>query len=362
MNDREAIQKLKELGKEYRKQLDPSSEEVERMFSRFVSETAAHKITPSPEKSRVFSSVRTAFAFPRVMLPKPVFVTARGVGALAILLVVAFGGWTATASAFPEMIPGHPFYGVKRATEKARLTFAVSKEAKARLAMEIAGNRLDEAAMLLGSESPDREARIKQAVDEFAEGVSAAQEELRVLGEKNGGRAIETARTLDRKASAYGAVLQKAGQEASTDAQDEVAEAKEAVSDISMAAVEVLVEAGVEDVKSVVEVKMRELENLLQVTAVQLSNLPSGPYPEVEELAGPGLRELLDELKQARRVLEEGKNLLARGGYEAALEDFGEGFEIVNQVDAGIGLYESVLAGREAEDKEGFSLPIFRQQ
>ena len=385
MDPRKVIHNLENLGKEYRTQFAPPFEEVARMRSRFFSEIEKYKVEnriQEEQPTQAEESLRTIFAFPRLVIGVPAYAFAKRAGAVLVLAFLVFGGWSVTNASFQNITPGHPFYGFKIAKERAQLSFAVSDQAKARLSMSFAGNRLDEAASFIGASLPDRDARMSEAVKAFSEEVKSAKDRIGGLSRED---AVSTARELDIKASTYHALLDKTGEGASAEVQEDVAVAKGAVDAISIAAIEVLIDAkdnssmDTEFVRKAVVSKMNELEGVVQLAAVALSGLPDGSYPEVEALKGPTFTDLRNSLHDAREQLEEGKNFITRGGLKAALSQFREGFGTMNHVNWGIGLYKSVIVAREnapvpelkenidveiqsSEQEEGdFSLPILKE-
>jgi len=98
-------------------------------------------------------------------------------GLLLVLLIVSSVG-TAAASALA--LPGDILYPIKRAQEDIRLTITVNESSQARLRLEFAGRRIDEAATLL---KENRLSEIDQALVDYNNQI---QSELKFLNQENG--------------------------------------------------------------------------------------------------------------------------------------------------------------------------------
>jgi hypothetical protein len=144
-----------------------------------------------------------------------------------------FGGISAASG---QIMPGHFFYGLKRATERAQLTFALDPRAKARLRLDLAGRRLDEATVLLEKNTAARDQWLGKTVSAVADQLSEAKAQLESLPEKDQ-ETVDVAKYVDRKASGYRRVLRDASRQATGAIQAEAQAASQAADDVSIAAV-----------------------------------------------------------------------------------------------------------------------------
>lgn len=346
----ELIKKLENLGLAYRDaDYGISSEAWSNIDDRVM---RALREVPDEHISIGAKTFRALFAFRGLsaIIPAPVRFVLRPVGVLAGIFVVVFMGFTAMA-AFSSSLPGDALYGMKLASERAYVSLTLNPQTKTQLELELAGRRLEEVAMLAESTLPDREERLALAVDHFKTQLNSTQTKLQNLSTSR--QTTQTAKIVDRKATEYGAVLNQAGTQVSGDAQAKVAEARDATQEASFAAVTILLEGqetgevSLEEVRTRVGDKLRELEASIQLIALRLITIPSTTYPEIEAVGGPTLGSLLVDISLAREVLEDGKNVFAQGGFEAALASYRDGVGLVNQLEWGVGLYEQALRDRE---------------
>lgn len=96
------------------------------------------KNPPHPAKYRLFSSYKSSV------------LRARLAAAAGLLFFTLFGGASALSM---NTLPNSPLYALKRGAESARLALALSDGSKARLHIELAQKRLDEAKSLAGKEA-----------------------------------------------------------------------------------------------------------------------------------------------------------------------------------------------------------------
>ena len=102
------------------------------------------------------------------------------------VLLVAGGGSILTVSAAQNSLPGDFLYGIKIVKEKVQTAVVTSPEAKVKLKIAFAGNRLEEAKVLAVKNGPDASAKIAQAVKGFEQEMAAAAEHLDKIKEGKG--------------------------------------------------------------------------------------------------------------------------------------------------------------------------------
>ncbi|GEM_PF-6367517 len=343
------VEKLKAIGKIYRDMpMTPlEKEHLAKVDARIFAMLAALPAEAAPSFAtrlgRIYTVVSNA---PRFFTPPAVLRVMRPVSFVALASFVMLGG-VAIASAFSATLPGHPLYSMKRATESAQLVFAIDPSTKAHLRLEFAGRRLDEAAKIAEGTTPNRDADFLKTVTDFNDQLSVARSEMETLGNAQDAAAIQVAKDLDRTASTYSRVLKQNARDASHSVAQQSQKAAAAADEVSIAAVKVLLKeqkkdgvTGHDDIARRVGDKLRELEDTVQLLAVRITALPSETPASVAKIGGPSYGALLIDLQKARAELENGKNIFAHGGYEAALASYRAGVGITNNIESGIGLYE----------------------
>lgn len=335
------LTQLKKISRAYRASA-PQKADTESSYARFLHSIETYK-TAEQIVDHGYARVPFLPQFGRLIMRPVVAVV------LALLVVVGAGG--TFAAAFPGRLPGDPFYSVKIATEHAQVSLAFNPEEKVRLELEFAGRRVEEAAAIAESSLPDREEKLVATVAKLRTHLENTKSQLRQI--EKAPQALEAAKTIDRKASEYGATLERAGSQ-NPESSKNVREAQDAVQDASFTAVAVFLEGqrtgqvSMAELRNKVREKLVVLERDVQGAAYRVSALPGGPYPEVEAVGGPTLTSLYRDLGNARIALEAGKDFFAHGGYEAALTQYRATVGILNHVTWAAGLYEKVLQDRAA--------------
>lgn len=341
------IEQLKTLGKTYRNM--PMSALEEEQMTKSTARVFA-MLQSLPERSATPFVLRTSRSLvalahaPRFFVSTPLARFLRPLATVVAVFVIIFGATTVFAS-YGNVSPGHPFYGMKRATERAQLVFAVDQKVKAQLHFEFVDRRLDEVTKIAEGTTEDRDARLDRAVGDLREQLTDAKTQLETLQTSHDSDVLAVAKYADRKASALRRALKNTASDSSAPAvAEKVNAAADEAQEISIAAVDVLLKDGntssQNDGGRRVREKFRELEDQIQLIAVRLSKLPSTSYAEVEAIGGPTYGALLVDLSRAREVLEQGKNMITRGGFEEALKAYRAGVGIMNHLEWAVGLYE----------------------
>lgn len=162
--------------------------------------------------------------------------------ALAAIVLIVFGGSVATVSASYNSLPGDTLYSVKILSEGAQLTLAAGRENKARMRMDFAGRRLDEVAKLVDSPDPDKDRKIGQAMGYFNKNIQTVNKEIDEIKQAQSKKMVEVAKDVDRRAEEYEEAIKDTISKVSVENQKEAKKAKAAVEEVSVKAVEVLVE------------------------------------------------------------------------------------------------------------------------
>ncbi|HSL86070.1 MAG TPA: DUF5667 domain-containing protein [Bacteroidales bacterium] len=126
------------------------------------------------------------------------------IAVLVVLVIVMFGGTTATVLASQNSIPGDTLYPIKTRLEQTRLSLARSTEARVELQLEFAEHRLDEIEALI---KEGRFQNIQPAVTAFEEHILKALAELNVLSEENPAQAASLMVRLTESLARYAVAL-----------------------------------------------------------------------------------------------------------------------------------------------------------
>ncbi|MEK7116195.1 MAG: DUF5667 domain-containing protein, partial [Patescibacteria group bacterium] len=160
---------------------------------------------------------------------------------LVLFFILATGGSIMSVSAAERAFPGDFLYGLKLASEQARLVWVQSKDEKLKLKMEFTGRRITE---------------LKEVahVRKDGEGVKAVAEILKsdlhtlteqlvlVKRDATSEQTVEAAKGVDKKATEVMNALQETKSALQPDAQRKVTEAQSAAADTGTKAIEMLIE------------------------------------------------------------------------------------------------------------------------
>ncbi|MFH1315131.1 MAG: DUF5667 domain-containing protein [Candidatus Uhrbacteria bacterium] len=270
-----------------------------------------------------------------------------GFAALAVLL----GGWTGMVGASFDSVPGDVLYPVKIANEKAQFSLAFSNERKAKLRVEFASNRLDEAISLALSTEPEKETQVKGAIESFTREIEAVSQQIEDLKESDLQTAAELAKIVESKVDEYQDVIGKNESGLAEDEKTEMAAALVAVEDADLQVVDVMVEN--QEVNQEVTAG-EDLQKKFQKNYVEINdrvNLSVGRLASIEDilleyvLEGEydySLKVQQSEtiLKDIKPQLHEAMNILAVGGYRGAFDQVREIFSQLDQVELEIATIE----------------------
>jgi hypothetical protein len=126
------------------------------------------------------------------------------IAVLVVLVIVLFGGTTATVLASQNSIPGDTLYPIKTTLERTRLSLARNTDARVELQLEFAEQRLTEIESLI---EEGRFQNIKPAATAFEEHIFTALEEMSALAEGNPDQAASLMVRLTESISRYAAAL-----------------------------------------------------------------------------------------------------------------------------------------------------------
>lgn len=155
------------------------------------------------------------------------------------------GGSLMSVSAAERSLPGDFFYGLKLATEQARLAFTSGKDEKLRLKTEFTGRRVDELKQVA-------DAKQNQHVVEVAEILKRDLDTMKhqlaeVSKEEAPAKAADVAKLVDKKTSEVVSALQRAKPQLPPEAIEKVTEVQSVAADTGVKAIAVLAEKHEED-------------------------------------------------------------------------------------------------------------------
>jgi F0F1-type ATP synthase membrane subunit b/b' len=204
----------------------------------------------SKENKFLLDNVKFAFSFVSF------FISARRamrpmVVALLVLMIGA-GGWIATVEASYEALPGEWLYPAKRVTEKTQAvvtTLVGTKSAETKMHVEFAKRRAVETKKIVASQDPERIKNANTTVNELKQEIKNVNTNLEEMKNSRTSEAAKTTKDIGKEAEEIKDVLKEVkvnllasvSSTVNTDLTDAVKEAKDALKDTAVKAVEVLV-------------------------------------------------------------------------------------------------------------------------
>lgn len=238
---------------------------------------------------------------------------------------VFFGSILFAVGIAQQSIPGDTLYGVKQATETARLS-VISAEDRPQMEIELAEKRLQEfEAISQKNMSPqERETRVALLAEEFSKNLSDAASNLghiRTAAEPK--KAIKVATLVKKKVADYGKLLDErqdtfGGNHASM---------KKTVDTADNAALSVIVERGSmagmpqTAVASHLEESIKQTQDLFEKVIIRIAALK-------EEQSRFALK-----VEEGKKTLDEAKESVQKGEFKVALEKISHSKEIVSSLE-----------------------------
>lgn len=251
---------------------------------------------------------------------------ARGLAslALAIVLVVASGGYVVTAA--ESSLPGDRLYDVKVAVENLRLNLAASTKARVELQVEFAARRLDELSKLTardGQRLPEAETLVSQFESNIRDIATATSNASSASPE----RGMEIAKIVDDKVEEYEHALRAAGESSlSANLSKSVSRALSTVNKAGTEALKVLVGQGSTSEPEKIAVKLtdkiKQAEEKLRLADAKLEG----------GAKSSATSDAKDKSVDAKTNLEEAKKKITEGDYQAALVILDKAEDMVEEV------------------------------
>ena len=161
--------------------------------------------------------------------------------AFASLAFVLMGGSIMSVSAAERSFPGDFLYGLKIASEQARLAWVQSKDEKLKLKTEFTGRRIEELKEVANVRKDGD--RVKAVAETLKSDFHTLTEQLiDVKRDATSEQTVEAAKRVDKKATEMLNALQETKSALQPDARQKVTEAQSAAADTGVKAIEMLVE------------------------------------------------------------------------------------------------------------------------
>ncbi len=187
----------------------------------------------------------------KYLLPKgAVRWVSRPVMAMLAIVAVLTGGSIMSVSAAEQSLPGDLLYGLKLATEQARLAMTSEKGDKLKLKTEFTGRRVEELKKVATTDQKTE--KVAQVAEILKRDLNTMKEQLNdVANESSADEAVEAAKMVDQKSNDVINALQETKDQLSPETIEKVTEAQSVAADTGVKALEVLVEKHQQDNGSV---------------------------------------------------------------------------------------------------------------
>ena len=161
--------------------------------------------------------------------------------ALASILLIVAGSSMMSVSAAERSLPGDFLYGLKLATEQARLAWVSSQEDKLKLKTEFTQRRVQELKTVASTKNDD--GRVQQVAEILKSDLSTLKDQLSdVKASASPENVVVAAKLVDQNSNEVISALQEAKAGLSPATQQTVTQAQSAAADTGVNAIEVLVE------------------------------------------------------------------------------------------------------------------------
>ncbi len=275
---------------------------------------------------------------------------------LALILVVA-GGSIMSVSAAEKSLPGDFLYGLKLASEQARIVMTGPKEDKLKLKTEFTSRRIDELKQVVSMPNGDTKDKVVQVAEILKHDVKTLKDQLNDVAQSASPDATAAAaKMVDKQSNEVIAVLRDAKDSLPPEDKEKVTEAQSAAADTGVKAIEVMAEKNQESedvfpASDLVQAMQDHAKIVTEVTqldqplefATGASGTPSMASSTLNMLANSlnssstvaGLPELLDKMKdettQAFALQKTKDQLAAASSSQSGVTDgsFDEGEQAV---------------------------------
>jgi hypothetical protein len=157
------------------------------------------------------------------------------------LLAILAGGSVMSVSAAEQSMPGDLLYGLKLATEQARLALTSTKGDKLKLKTEFTGRRLEEFKKVVATDKQSE--KVVQVTEILKRDMNTLKEQLTdIAKEEPAEKTAEAAKLVDRKSNEVISALKDTKNDLPPKTKEKVTEAQSVAADAGVKALEVMVE------------------------------------------------------------------------------------------------------------------------
>lgn len=160
--------------------------------------------------------------------------------ALTLITILA-GGSVVSVSAAEQSMPGDLLYGLKLATEQARLALTTAKGEKLKLKTEFTTRRLEELKKVVANDKQSE--KVVQVTEILKRDMNTLKEQLTDMAkEEPADKTAEAAKLVDRKSNEVISALKDTKEDLPAKSKEKVTEAQSVAADAGVKALEVMVE------------------------------------------------------------------------------------------------------------------------
>lgn len=207
---------------------------------RATRDTLVMQARNSLPESRATIRERARAIFTHLMRFRSIRSVYRPVVAICSSLVLTLGGSMMSVSAAERSLPGDFLYGLKLATEQARLVFVSGTAEKLKLKTEFTDRRVNELQQVAGfTKEPERVAEVAEILKRDLH--TLKQQLVDVTREAQADKVVAAAKLVDRKTNAVIHALQAAKADLPQATKEKFTEVQSAAAETGVQAIEVLV-------------------------------------------------------------------------------------------------------------------------
>lgn len=303
------LRQLKDL-----RNVKPRAEWVKNTRSVLLSQIRAQAVAKETKNDvRYLDLFKVIFGY-KILAPivRPV-----GIVVLAIIFVLTSG--VIGVRAAKNSGPGDVLYSVKLTSENLQVSLTGSAEAKTKLYLSFAEERVKEIEKTKAGANGSRTKNIASAAANLKEKIQKANEQLNVVKNNNPEKAVELAKVVNTKVEEIGAKLREAEKGLANGSASGLNEAAAAARDAGVKAVEVIIEK-----QSAGEIKV-DANELKDIVGNKLDNITQ----DIKDTTGStnNTVEVLIDQK-----MQEANKLLNEGDLDSAMAKMKEGVNAVEVI------------------------------
>lgn len=253
---REIIEKIKQI-KNHNGQVNPDRDWVAQNRAQMM--TQIKNTLPETKPKFNFDMIWQGIG---IFVPnRIVYHVVRPVAVCALVAAVATSGWIASVSATQDSLPGELGYGVKMATEKTQLAVASmisSDDKEAQMHMELASKRAKEIKQVVKENKNNSNKNVQVAMVDLEKSIQVVEQKIKTVGESQPEKVLEVSKNVTEKTKEIKESLKEV--EVSSPEVD-VENIKKITNEVSLAAVEKVVQKKEEGKVEISEEEVKKLVN-----------------------------------------------------------------------------------------------------